>query len=35
MYGYFGENEPKCERDVKKNTIFPYEIYCIFQKKKR
>lgn len=35
MYGYFGENGPKCEKDVKKKTtIFPYEIYCIFQKKK-
>ena len=34
MYGYFGENGPKCENDVKQNHYFPLWIYCIFQKKK-
>lgn len=38
MFGYLGENGPKCEKDVKKqkttNPLFPLcDICCIFQKK--
>lgn len=36
MYGYFGENEPKCEKDVKKTQhYFPPMKHAVYLKRRK
>uniref|UniRef100_A0A2K5C1H4 Uncharacterized protein n=1 Tax=Aotus nancymaae TaxID=37293 RepID=A0A2K5C1H4_AOTNA len=35
MYDYFGENGPKCEKDVKKKTLFSPMKYTVYFKRRK